>query len=250
MGQDGTGVHCTVQGCNSAFDNESLYGKIDSEIYDLYVKCRVRQEKLDKIIAGMDTLRLSNSMILHNLAYLATEEVKKCPTLVWLEPVNPKIQNDWCIPWAKKTYKLYFICEKSFQVIEPAIEIKLSREWVVKIAPILCIGLFLLRTAANSQGIPFPFRIKISTMEGMVKSLLDDETKKLLHEANTSFIDFNKETKVFSLVRTAHEMISEIANQPTNTQWKEQMEPCLLEKQKLIWVKKEFVPVSSHSTWV
>jgi serine/threonine protein kinase len=49
------------------------------------------------------------------------------------------------------------ICEKSFQVIEPAINVRPLREWVVKIAPNLHFGLFLFQTAANSPGLSFPF---------------------------------------------------------------------------------------------
>jgi hypothetical protein len=196
--------------------------------------------KLDSLQLSHDALHQSSSIILHNQAYLATEEVIKCPSFVWLEPIDMKSRF---MPRTRTTCRLYFICEKSFQVIEPPIEIKLSREWVVKIAPILQIGLFLLQTAVNSQGIPFPFpfRLKINTMEGMVESLLADDTKKLLDEAKSSPICSNPKSKVFVLMRTAHEMISEIANQPTNTLWKEQLAP-VLENQKLIWIKKEFLP--------
>jgi serine/threonine protein kinase len=267
MGHNGSGVHCTVQGCTcSAYDDKNLYGKIDQDIYDLYINTRDRQKnnerhfaiitnillqsdaaitsKLDSLHLKHDALHQSSSLIMQNLAYLETEEMKKCPTLVWLEPSNPTNQRNWTIPRTKKSYKLHFICEKSFQVIEPALEIRLSREWVVKIAPILRFGLFLLQTAANSQGIsfPFPFRLNITTMEGMVDSLLDEDTQKILDEANSSSFCNSPKRKVFVLMRTAYEMISEIANQPTNTYWKEQLAPMVLENRKLIWVKKEFLP--------
>jgi hypothetical protein len=256
IGRDGTGVRCTVQGCTSSvFDDDYLYGKIDKEIYDLYVTERIQQQKLDKIIAGMGSLRQSSSVIQHNLAYLATEDVKKCPTLIWLVPCNPKNKNDWIMTRIKKLYKLYFICERSFQVVDPPIKIRFSREWMVKIAPILRMGLFLLKTAANSNCLPFPFPLDISactTMEDMVESLLDDNLKDLLHEANSSSsFDWEGENKVFTLMRTAHEMISEVANQPRNTDWKKKMAP-VLEQHKLIWVKREFLfcqPVSQPNLY-
>jgi L-rhamnose mutarotase len=70
--------------------------------------------------------------------------------------------------------------------------------------------------------------------------LLDEETKKILRDANSGSFDCNKNNRIFSLVRAAHELISEVANQPGNDQWKDQMAP-LLENQKLIWVKKEIL---------
>jgi serine/threonine protein kinase len=250
MGQDGTGIHCTVQGCTSgAFDNTYLYGKIDSEVYDLYVNARDQQEKLNQVIAGIDSLLLSNTLILRNHAYLATEDVKKCPSLVYMVPNDQKRCMNWPFFAVEKAYKLYFVCEKSLQVVEPAIEVNLSREWVVKIAPILSFGLFVLRTVALARGVPLPFDFQVDAMEGMVDALLDEDTKKLLHDTNSSSLECNPGNRVHTLMTTAHKMIGKIANQPKNTFWKEQMAP-VLENQKLIWVKKEFLPSHHYGSWI
>jgi hypothetical protein len=92
------------------------------------------------------------------------------------------------------------------------------------------------------------FKISVSTMEGMVESLLDEDTKKLFHNANSTSIDCNQNNRIFSLVRTAHALISEVASQPGNDQWKDELAPHL-ENQKLVQYEtcqRIFIP---HTTW-
>jgi hypothetical protein len=61
------------------------------------------------------------------------------------------------------------------------------------------------------------FFLHPETMHVMVDSLLDDSTKKLLHDAKDLPIDCKADHRVLKLMRAAHEMIGEFAYQPNNT---------------------------------
>jgi hypothetical protein len=55
----------------------------------------------------------------------------------------------------KRKYLLFFICQHTFMVVKPPVEIEVARSWVVQVAPVLKLGLFLLKAATMTNGLPF-----------------------------------------------------------------------------------------------
>jgi serine/threonine protein kinase len=275
IGRSGDDVCCGIVGCNTPFLDDSLYGKISPSTYKEYVAERGRQRDLDQMLKALDGMLSKNHIevmtslneiesigqrSLKGLAYLATESVKKCPTLVWIVPAERTVgrsHRDW-VKWAKSTtthrrYHVYFVCQHSFAAVdvEPRIEIDVPRSWMVQAAPVLRLSMFAIKAALSVVGpLPFPFpdilpKEQVLMNEEFVNSFLDDETTKLLNafeSACTRGIDIShtESSKLATLTGPAYEGIVEKATKLKRTHWKQYMVPVMNQDGSLIWVKREF----------
>jgi Protein kinase domain len=275
IGRSGDGVCCGIVGCNTPFTDDSVYGKISPSMYKEYVTERGRQKDLDQILKALDGMLTKKHMevmtslkdiqslgqrSLKGLAYLATESIKKCPTLVWIVPAERTVgrsHRDW-IKWAKNStthrrYHVYFVCQHSFCAVdvEPRIEIDVPRSWMVQAAPVLRLSMFAIRAALAVAGpLPFPFpdilpKEQMILNEEFVNSFLDDEATKLLNafeSACTRGIDLpqSESSKLATLTGPAYDGIVEKATKLKRTHWKQQMVPVMNQDGSLIWIKNEY----------
>jgi hypothetical protein len=131
-------------------------------------------------------------------------------------------------------------------------EIEVARSWVVQVAPLLRMGLFLLKTAAMTS-LPFPVTDlpqleQLSVMNEFVDSFLNDAAKQLLNSCEATFtvntqgtIPHTDVSQVRSLTGPAYDMISEKVNKPNLSKWKASMTPVMNhDGRSLIWVKNEY----------
>jgi hypothetical protein len=199
------------------------------------------------------------------MAFLASNDVKKCPSLVLMVPTKWSATGQTCTAeglkhWVKgsvkRKYLLYFICQHTSEVVEPPMEIEVARSWVVQVAPVLKLGLFLLKSAATTYGVPFPIpdlpglalAQQLSVMNKFVDSLLEDSAKELLDSCDASInantrgtISDTDFSQVRSLTGPAYDMISEKVNKPKRSYWKNLMTPVMNhDGHSLIWVKNEY----------
>jgi hypothetical protein len=158
---------------------------------------------------------------------------------------------DWVKEKVKRKYLLYFICHHSLEKVEPPMEIEVARSWVVQVAPVLKLGLFLLKTAAAINNIPIPdlqLSEQLSVMKDFVDSLLEDAAKNLLDSweeaTNTAItegtISDTDISEVRSLTGPPYDMIAQKVNKPKRSQWKESMTPVINHNGHPIWVKNEY----------
>jgi serine/threonine protein kinase len=83
------------------------------------------------------------------LAHLDMRINNQIPRMFILIPAD--IKSGWKHPesWLRSTvqtkYYLFFVCAASHKVVSPPIKLKVTKEWVCKVAPVLATGLFLLK---------------------------------------------------------------------------------------------------------
>lgn len=234
-------------------------------INGLHQRFQSLEGKLDKnhmeAMEFMKGIKSSVQQSLRGLAYLATESVKKCPTLVWMVPVDPRIGRTpkaW-VKWAKRAtsrrYYVYFVCQHSFTEVdlEPRIEIEVPRAWMVQVAPILRLSLFAIRAALYvSSSLPFPVphllrKDQISLYDHFINSFLDDTTMKLLEQFelacnNGNQLSQRQGSRLLTLTGPAYEAIEKKATEVERMHWKKHMEAVFYHG-SLIWVKKEYTHV-------
>jgi hypothetical protein len=212
-----------------------------------------------EVMASLRDIQSLGQRTLKGLAYLATESVKKCPTLVWIIPAERTVgrsHRDW-VNWAKsathRRYHVYFVCLHSFAAldVEPRIEIDVPRSWMVQAAPVLRLSMFAIKAALATLGpLPFPFpdilpKVQMMMSEEFVNSFLNDETTKLLNafeSACTRGIDFpeSERSQLATFTGPAYDGIVEKATKLKRTHWKQHIVPVMNQEGSLIWVKKEF----------
>ncbi len=275
-GTTGTGMRC-ICGC-PPFSDDDIFGKVSPTYYNFYVDQKGLGEKIDMllhklikigvkvdklfdnmnlVLSSLNQIKSSLHRALGAMAYLATHKVQECPTLVWMVPASPKGKaggtgNSWA-KWAnpkklvKRRYHLYFVCQHTFTAVEPPIEIYITRDWVIRVAPVLKLGLMVLQKALNSFGLPFPIPDipvlhQLSINEEFVKSCMDQATERLLSDLETAVggnvISHTECKQILPLTGDAYEAIAEQAH--LNSQWRKSMSPVMSHQfSSLIWVKKE-----------
>ncbi len=149
-----------------------------------------------------------------------------------------------------KSYHVYFICQHTCTAVDAPIKISVTRNWVIRAAPVLKLGLMALKMAAVSCGLPFPvpnmpLQEQLSVNEEFVMSLLEDTHQKLLLDLEKSIsqqaMDHAETAQIRPLVGDAYEAIAEKALKPKNSQWKECMSPVVSMSGRPIWIKNEYL---------
>jgi hypothetical protein len=267
--------------CGIGFHDSDLYGKITSATYHLYVRERGTQivldknindikKKLDAIItmkesthdAVMTRLKSIDSKIqrvMGGLAYVATNSVQECPTLIWLVPADgtagtsAKSWKEWTKGIGQRRYDLYFICQHSFEVVDKKLGISVARSWLVQAAPVLYLSLFFLRIALTIGGLPpLPFPIQkitraaqIEMNEDYVEDLLDDSSASVIDAFKTAYsegsdLPYVESSKLLTSMSASYEGVVKKATSMRKCVWKDCMEPVVNHLGSIIWIKKEY----------
>jgi serine/threonine protein kinase len=280
IGKSAEGAHCNIVGCSSQFTDEMLYGKISPSIFTAYTNERVLQKLIDKnlelinhkfeemkdihqkshdeVMISFRAVKSGIQRSLAALAYVATESVKKCPTLVWLVPAEETMGRSakYWIKWPKtlihRKYNMYFICQHSFTVVEPKMEIEVTRPWLVQAAPVLHLSMFLIKTALCVSGVSLPFPIpnilrndQIVVYEEFVTSFVDESTTKVMNAFKSACFDGTdlhraESSQLVALTGPAYEGIVDKATKMKRSHWKQSVQPVVNHLGTLIWVKNEY----------
>lgn len=278
VGRSGEGVSCK---CGIRFHDTDLYGKITSSTYHFYVRERGTQmlldknfsdiqKKLDTIVtmtesnhdAVMTRLKSIDSKIqrvLGGLAYMATNSVRECPTLIWLVPADrtagnsAKAWKQWTKDLGQRRYDLYFVCQHSFEVVDKKLGITVTRSWLVQAAPVLYLSLFFLRIALTISGLPpLPFPIQkiaratqVAMNEDYVEDLIDEACMGSIEAFKKAYshgsdLPFSESSRLLTSMSTSYEGIVKKATSLRKCVWKDTMEPVVNHLGCIIWIKKEY----------
>jgi serine/threonine protein kinase len=265
----GNEIKCAIEGClHGKFTDDQFFRKIPKNLYNLYVRERTKQKRIDDIWSSMTSLQ-------KNQAFLATEDVKKCPRLVWMIPAersNAKSVRQWITSGGMKSFHLYFICEHSLTPVEPPIVITAAKGWVLRVAPALKVALFVLQASALAHGIPIPFSVVLpeplkflaegagSTLEAAIAvsalqelpfpgnltesteklSLMNDFVDSILKDRpEGQDLNTDNPQKTYTLVGESYKTICEKTDKAKHSEWKNHMTP-VWKNGTIIWVKKEY----------
>jgi hypothetical protein len=189
--------------------------------------------KLDEIIPVLTALdgKFNNPVPRLFILYPAEK------TKIWKHPkswLNSKVQDK---------YRLQFVCAYSFQAIEPSIKVKITKDWIVTVAPVLAVSLHIMSIALYaaasvkvdvSDAANKLFAIDKHDLKDMIEqvyTVVDDKTRKHLQS------NFERNNHVNALSSTAYDVISELALKQHG--WMENMKQV---KQKnnaaTLWVAK------------
>jgi hypothetical protein len=115
--------------------------------------------KLDSILLVLAELDGKFSNEIPKLFIMYPENLKDCWTepLSWINTINVgnKAKSFWKQTKSLVTrkvaniYYFQFVCAHSFKAIGPPLKIKIAKEWVEKIAPVLALSLSLLNLAVQ-----------------------------------------------------------------------------------------------------
>lgn len=278
VGRSGEGVNCK---CGLGFHDTDLYGKVTSSTYHYYVRERLSKQKLDErfdyikekldVIATMtesnhDTvMKRLNSIdskiqrALGGLAYMATNSIQECPTLIWLVPAERSAGNSakswkhWTKDLGQRRYDLYFVCQHSFEIVDQKLGISVTRSWLVQAAPVIYLSLFFLRMALTVGGLPpLPFPVaniaratQIAMNEDYIEDFIDETCSGSIEafktaNANRSDLPYEESSILLSSMSAGYEGIVKKATCLRKCFWKESMEPVVNHLGSIIWIKKEY----------
>lgn len=191
------------------------------------------------------------------LALLSAGNTTSCPHLIWIDPSEgDRDWRNWTIPrMGKKAVKLYFVCEHSFSVVEPALVFRVTREWVEMIAPALKMCVFLLRVALATGQLttllPLPvlggfsdnILQQLDAVDAFATKYLDPDTLKELVEWDRSHTDIQDVIykRITEVVGEAYKALEEKANKEKHSEWKKALKPVLNKSGVTIYVKNEYM---------
>ena len=203
------------------------------------------------------------------LANLSAVRKMSCPYLIWVIPSEGSTTNGrtW-FPrnFTKKSMRLYFVCQHSFKVVEPALELEVTRTWVKDIAPVLKLSVLLLRAALAAGrldvGLPFPNRIEgldfqLGVFDQFIGDMLDDEWRERISKrfekasekdisndgGDDGLLNGASSGDLTEVVGDAYAVLEEKANKDKYSAWKDNMESVLDKKsgsRSLIYVMKKY----------
>ena len=213
----------------------------------------------EQVMVSLKGISSNIQRVLGGLAYIATNSVQQCPTVVWLVPADPTAGNSvkawkqWARNLTHKKYDLYFVCQHSFEVVETQMSITVPRSWLTQAAPALYLSMFLLKTALTIGGLPaLPFPIpslsradQIDMNEEFVTDLLDNSTLKSVESFKSAYtqgldLPYSESSQLLTLTGTSYEGIVAKATSMKRCHWKQSMEPVANHRGSIIWIKNEY----------
>ena len=278
MGKSGDIFRCK---CGSLVHDSALFGCISISTYNCYIRERSLQKVIEEKFDGMKThLHRISSMseknyeqvmtsiqgissniqrVLGGLAYVATNSVQQCPTVVWLVPadrtsgISVNAWKQWGRNLTHKKYDVCFVCQHSFEVVDTKMTITVPRSWMIQAAPVLCLSIFLLKTALTIGGLPaLPFPIpnlsradQLTMNEEFMADFLDDATTKLIDTFKAVYtqgsdLPYSESSQLLSLTGASYEGIVAKTTNMKQSHWKQIMEPVTNHRGSIIWIKKEY----------
>jgi serine/threonine protein kinase len=217
---------------------EDLSNKFDPTLEGLRKQMEDMNKKLDLTLPVMAQLdrRLNNQI--PRTFFLLPGDIKSG----WKHP------RSWLRSKVQKKYYLFFVCPVSQQAVSPPIKLKVAKDWVGKIAPVLAMGLYLLQMSIKAglnvsldlDGVASDlFQVSSSHVSEMIKELsaiLDesDSSRGLLDRLRAQQLS---EGDVHELSGDAYELVIEKASEQNG--WRSAMEPVRAPPSpKVFWVAK------------
>ena len=231
--------------------------KLNMIARELHEEQRAMHEQTQRTNANLDR-------VIGGLTYLATHKAQPCPPIVWLVPVGVKEHSkknsncletwkNWMRNTTHKSYHLYFVCQETLEIVNDKVEIKVDREWVKRVAPLLAVGVFAIQLTLSMRDLPdFPFpalglscKQRIELIDDYVNTFLDDETSERVRKFRKSCKEFGiatmegvkKGVKNLELFGPSYESIVDQATKKGQDNWTKSIVP-VLDDGRLIWVKK------------
>ena len=144
---------------HAAQQGEALCSRLEASLSNMRCSLRAVQGDLGKQIAAV----LADNKELNSMLRTLIANVHDLPTLAiilpevstsWKNKVNP-------MRLVRDQYRLYFLCSHTHQIAPcgpngQGYPICVTKQWVVKAAPVLRVGLVLVKVALLASGLPLP----------------------------------------------------------------------------------------------
>jgi serine/threonine protein kinase len=216
---------------------EDLGRKFDPTLEGLSKQMQDVSKKLDStlpVVAQLDR-RLNNQI--PRTFFLLPGDIKSG----WKHP------KSWLRSKVQKKYYLFFVCPVSQQAVSPPIKLKVAKDWVGKVAPVLATGLYLLQMSMKAglnvsldlDGVASDlFQVSsnhVSEMLNELSAMLEESTSRgLLDRLRAQQLS---ENDVQELSGDAYELVIEKASEQNG--WRSAMEPVRAPPSpKVFWVAK------------
>ena len=266
-----------------SLDHQALF-KMFNELRIQVTEQNARQNRQSRIIEAIKEDRRKDQELLMQvneklirygeaLKELATGKKSPCPRLIIIEPVAVASRKKILSIFTPKKYHLFFVCEHSFQKVEPALTFDVSQKWIRQVAPF---ALICIRILPLALGIPIPTELFTSIFAGL-SGFLDPEftaaIEGMVHDGFNAwggsdvgmmgFIPTHLDAKAreqtwedsartlttfdsmnirnIELVDSAYKTLAEFANKDENKKiWKPKMSLVMNEHGHFIWVFKNY----------
>ena len=228
--------------------------KLNMIARELHEEQRAMHEQTQRTNANLDR-------VIGGLTYLATHKAQPCPPIVWLVPVGVKEHSkknsncletwkNWMRNTTHKSYHLYFVCQETLEIVNDKVEIKVDREWVKRVAPLLAVGVFAIQMGLAMRDLPdFPFpalglscKQRIELIDDFVNAFLDDETSERVSKFRDSCERYaiapTEGVKNLEFFGPSYESMVHQATKQGQNHWRKSIVP-VLDNGRLIWVKTE-----------
>ena len=203
------------------------------------------------------------------LGMLGTGRTMPCPQLVWIIPAEGRSANGrrWFARVngaIKKKIKMYFVCQHSYTVVEPALDFEVRHDWVKKAAPALKMSLFLLRAAFEAgklaAGLPFPVAAlaicdQLDAFNDFVNDVIDSEECEALEGISEALnedhvLDQVQQERLTRITGSAYATLAEKATKDKRSAWMTKMTPVLDETGgEMRYIKNEYVADYEAANW-
>lgn len=174
------------------------------------------------------------------LARLDRRFSNEVPRLFILIPADSKRFRDQPIAWLKSKgftkYYLFFVCEDSHEAVSPPIKLKVAKEWVQKLAPVLRIALLFLQASIKvalnvsldlndlMPGVSTSGVIECEVTASQIANMLEAVSKMLAEgTTNDGLTGSSQSTHSQKLIDDAYELVREKAHEQRG--WRSKMEP-------------------------
>ena len=294
-------ISCPIDGCSChGFSKEVLYRVVSPGTFVMMVQLQLGmdshmdsivslvQKVLDNQCEGKErdaemlsvlgqindrTRTMEGQLIRYTraLGMLGTGRTLPCPQLVWIIPAEggsadgrrwfPRVNGA-----IKKKIKMYFVCQHSYTVVEPALDFEVRRDWVQKVAPVLKMSLILLRAALGAgqlaTGLPYPVAAPFRTIHNQldafsdfVNDVIDSEECKALEGISENLkeghaLDEHQRNKLATFTGSAYATLAEKATKDKRSAWMTKMTPVLDETGgEMRYIKNEYVADYEAANW-
>ena len=168
-----------------------------------------------------------------------------------------KSYKDWLLGWTQKTVNLFFVCAHSKTMVDPPIEVALSRHWVLKAGPALILSLRILcMTVKAVSALPL---VNLEVAKAFQSMPTQDKMRQMIHAVEEElrnspqdgglverlYADQLSEEDIQLLTSDSLGFVAKFALK--NSQWREQMVRVRRRDSASIdWVKKEFAELPEY----
>jgi ankyrin repeat protein/serine/threonine protein kinase len=240
-------IYCPAGSCFSRpYHEDALLQFVSLDIYKARKQQLGFQQNLDRICQGV--------------ANLTAGTIARCPRLVWLTfpkdvTSKPLCVKDWVCSMGRKTAHIYLMCQHSYTKLDKPIELTVTRDWIIQIAPALRLSLCILRVALMASGLPLPLPVEAASAieslglgEQYVRDKLSvhaatffDELDHIVEKQGMWDALHQQSSAINEITGSAYQLLVEKLHQDKHAWWQDELKPALDKSgQHLIYVKKEY----------